>query len=150
MFVRPFVVIHHPVFTRMYTLTHAHTHTNILSLTYSHTYSHTHTHTHTHYSHSHSHTHILTYSHTYSHTHTHTHTHTRTRRMTPPDIRKKVKKPSSSVQQGEMILDGEMQGLLNPMAWENTPSVLKEKFPHWKEASTSLKMQPLAVKGDSK
>ena len=39
---------------------------------------------------------------------------------------------------GEMKLEGNVQGLYNPLAWENMPSSLKEKFPHWKEASHSF------------
>ncbi len=33
------------------------------------------------------------------------------------------------------LLEGGGQGLYNPLAWDNMPSALREKFPHWKEGS---------------
>jgi len=42
----------------------------------------------------------------------------------------------------DLKLQGGGQGLLNPLAWDNIPTKLKQQFPHWKEnnpltASTS-------------
>ena len=34
-------------------------------------------------------------------------------------------------------LEGGGQGLHNPLAWDNMPSALREKFPHWKEEASS-------------
>ena len=48
---------------------------------------------------------------------------------------------------GEMKLEGNVQGLYNPLAWENMPSSLREKFPHWKDASPSFSQS--ATKEDS-
>lgn len=36
---------------------------------------------------------------------------------------------------GEVKLEGNVEGLYNPLAWDNMPSSLREAFPHWKEAS---------------
>lgn len=32
-------------------------------------------------------------------------------------------------------LEGDGQGLHNPLAWDSIPSSLQEKFPHWKDKS---------------
>lgn len=42
-----------------------------------------------------------------------------------------------------MLLEGGGQGLHNPLAWDNMPSALQQKFPHWKDDT------PLAVKTHS-
>ena len=50
---------------------------------------------------------------------------------------------SSGVSSGDSVekpsagswLEGDGQGLHNPLAWDSVPSSLREKFPHWKDAS---------------
>lgn len=46
------------------------------------------------------------------------------------------------MQSGELCLKGDSHGLYNPLAWENMPSVLKQKFPHWKDSSPVMKSPP--------
>ena len=36
---------------------------------------------------------------------------------------------------GASWLEGDKQGLHNPLAWDNMPSILQEKFPHLKNMS---------------
>ena len=59
----------------------------------------------------------------------------------PPSLHSTLLFSSSYDQQsgetglGETILRGDDHGLHNPLAWENMPLALQEKFPHWKESS---------------
>ena len=43
-----------------------------------------------------------------------------------------------SIGRGLGKLESNVGGLYNPLAWENMPSSLQEKFPHWKESSRSF------------
>ncbi len=46
-------------------------------------------------------------------------------------------KPSSS---NDVWLEGDGgQGMNNPLAWDKMPSVLQEKFPHWKDSPLTVK-----------
>lgn len=43
-------------------------------------------------------------------------------------------------------LEGGGQGL-NPLAWDNMPSALQEKFPHWKGSPLDPKSNPQNLSG---
>ena len=84
-----------------------------------------------------------------SHTHTHTHTHIHTS-VDILSYRGLINSGSYTMSNsgslekaigrgvGEMKLEGNVRGLYNPLAWENTPSSLQEKFPHWKDSCHSF------------